>query len=172
MCPGQAWPPAPAPPQPHPRSRTPAVRGPHPPTSIAARATAVPPPPAASLPVCPQPYNPPRPPSTSGNHALLDTIKVPRGNFAAIKTKLPPANYATDMLPPGPGGRLRGKPGAKGMGFGEWGEEGGCGGLACSAADVLGVQWVGAPHCQARHSVGGARVLPRRAPKPHASIAR
>jgi hypothetical protein len=28
---------------------------------------------------------------------LPATPQVPRGNFAAIKGKLPPANYATDM---------------------------------------------------------------------------
>lgn len=55
---------------------------------------------------------PPPPPSTSGGKELLDTIKVPRGNFAAVKNRLPPANYATDMLaPPGAG--------KAGKGFGE-----------------------------------------------------
>lgn len=36
------------------------------------------------------------PPSTAGS-VLINTIKVPRGNFAAIKGKLPPANYASDV---------------------------------------------------------------------------
>lgn len=35
------------------------------------------------------------PPSTAGS-AMLQTIKVPR-NFAMIKGKLPPAQYATDF---------------------------------------------------------------------------
>ncbi len=35
------------------------------------------------------------PPPTAAS--VIDTIKVPRGNFAAIKGKLPPANYASDM---------------------------------------------------------------------------
>ncbi|KAF5837626.1 kinase-like domain-containing protein [Dunaliella salina] len=52
---------------------------------------------------------PPRPASNAGS-ALLDTIKVPRGNFAAVKKSLPPPNYATDMLQ-NHGENFRGKPG-------------------------------------------------------------
>lgn len=40
---------------------------------------------------------PMQPPPTAGS-ALIDTIKVPRGNFGAIKGKLPPANYASSNI--------------------------------------------------------------------------
>ncbi|KAJ9517846.1 hypothetical protein QJQ45_004112 [Haematococcus lacustris] len=46
------------------------------------------------------------PPSTAQS-TLIDTIKVPRGNFAAIKSKLPPAQYASDtnqLVGDGPAG--------------------------------------------------------------------
>ncbi|GLI64257.1 hypothetical protein VaNZ11_007459 [Volvox africanus] len=52
------------------------------------------------------PHESRNPPATAGS-ALVETIKVPRGNIAAIKNKLPPAQYATDMLnmgANGPGG--------------------------------------------------------------------
>ena len=57
---------------------------------------------------------PPRPPSHAGSN-LLETIKVPRGNFAAIKGKLPPAQYETDMA----GQNMRAAPRAARGGFGE-----------------------------------------------------
>ncbi|GLC62909.1 hypothetical protein PLESTB_001958200 [Pleodorina starrii] len=58
------------------------------------------------------------PPPTAGS-ALVETIKVPRGNIAAIKNKLPPAQYATDMLNMGaPGGGGGGHLGPGGGGGG------------------------------------------------------
>ncbi|KAG2431324.1 hypothetical protein HYH02_013452 [Chlamydomonas schloesseri] len=54
------------------------------------------------------PHESRHPPATAGSN-LVETIKVPRGNIAAIKNKLPPAQYATDMLNigNGPGGHAQ-----------------------------------------------------------------